>query len=271
MADFRRWFAAVAANGEAVADAPPSIDLAGLLGHYVALRQEVNLQTRSVRAQQEQNAELVANLREAVERLSQPPREAPPTDHHQRALLTTLVELYDALSLATREIGRMREGVLPLLEALAEDDYATEEVPSPTPPEPRGSWLRRMFAPSEAVAPRAEQEFFQRGREALAQEGARFRERVQRARETSDRVRGGLAALITGYAMSLDRVERALRKHGLEPFPTLGEPFDPERMEVLEVVPASDRPAGEVVGEVRRGYLWNGRVFRFAQVRVARG
>jgi molecular chaperone GrpE (heat shock protein) len=40
-------------------------------------------------------------------------------------------------------------------------------------------------------------------------------------------------------------------------------------MEVVEVVPDGGR-AGQVVEEVRRGYLWRGRVFRYAQVKVAR-
>ena len=70
--------------------------------------------------------------------------------------------------------------------------------------------------------------------------------------------------------MSLQRIERALRQHGLEVIPAEGETFDPERMEVVEAVRDSGRPAGEVVAEVRRGYLLNGRVFRFSQVRVAK-
>ncbi len=70
--------------------------------------------------------------------------------------------------------------------------------------------------------------------------------------------------------MSLQRVERALRQHGLEAMPAAGERFDPERMEVVEAVAESGRPSGEVIDEVRRGYLWNGRVFRYAQVRVAK-
>ncbi len=41
-------------------------------------------------------------------------------------------------------------------------------------------------------------------------------------------------------------------------------------MEVVEAVAESGRPAGEVIEEVRRGYLWKGRVFRYAQVRVAK-
>ncbi len=79
-----------------------------------------------------------------------------------------------------------------------------------------------------------------------------------------------LAATAAGYAMTLQRVERSMAQHGLEAIPAGGRPFDPELMEVLEVVFDSGAPSGEVVQEVRRGYLWNGRVFRYAQVRVAK-
>jgi len=50
----------------------------------------------------------------------------------------------------------------------------------------------------------------------------------------------------------------------------VGEHFDPEIMEVVEAVAASGRPAGEVLEEVRRGYIWRESVFRYAQVRVAK-
>ena len=70
--------------------------------------------------------------------------------------------------------------------------------------------------------------------------------------------------------MSVQRLERALQQHGLEPIPCVGAAFDPERMEALEIVSSSGRPSGEVIDEVRRGYAWRGRVFRHAQVRVAK-
>src|SRR5262249_52779787 len=71
--------------------------------------------------------------------------------------------------------------------------------------------------------------------------------------------------------MSLARVDRALEQFNLEPIATVGETFDPELMEVVEVVGDSGKPAGEVLEEVRRGY-WRGEVvFRYAQVKVARG
>ena len=46
--------------------------------------------------------------------------------------------------------------------------------------------------------------------------------------------------------------------------------FDPEQMEVLEVVSGSGRPSGEVIDELRRGYQRRGKLFRYAQVRVAK-
>jgi len=96
------------------------------------------------------------------------------------------------------------------------------------------------------------------------------RDRYERGREGVKRVRQLLGSLVTGYRMGLQRVERALEQQGLEPIFATGTPFDPERMEVLEAVADTGRPPGEVIEEVRRGYLWRGRVFRFAQVRVAR-
>jgi molecular chaperone GrpE len=79
-----------------------------------------------------------------------------------------------------------------------------------------------------------------------------------------------LAAAATGLRMSERRVERLMSEVGLEPIETVGQPFDPDTMEVVEAVAAGDHSPGTVVEELRRGYLWDGRVFRFAQVRVAK-
>jgi molecular chaperone GrpE len=61
-----------------------------------------------------------------------------------------------------------------------------------------------------------------------------------------------------------------LKLHGLEPIPAAGHAFDPEKMEAVEAVADSRVSPGQVFDEVQRGYLWNGRVFRFARVRVAK-
>jgi molecular chaperone GrpE len=79
-----------------------------------------------------------------------------------------------------------------------------------------------------------------------------------------------LSAAVTGLRMSERRVERLMLDVGLEPVECVGRPFDPETMEAVEAVAGGEHEAGTVVEELRRGYLWNGRVFRYAQVRVAK-
>lgn len=261
--DFRRWYDdAVSTNGEAPPAPAPSIDLATLLGHYLGLRQEVNLQTRAVRSQQEQNAEVVRQLGQTVEMLARQQSRADQLERQNqeeklRPLVMSLIELHDALSLAGREIGRVEDNILPALEEMG--DEPDLEVPPAVAPGPASSVWARWFG-SEPVAATDD---FRRERQ------ARIDDAVRR-QETADRAAAALASVVTGYAMGLERVERALVKHGLEPIAAAGEPFDPERMEVLEAVFDSGRPGGEVLDEVRRGYTWNGRLLRCAQVRVAR-
>jgi molecular chaperone GrpE len=259
--DFRSWLAEALApappDGAGAAE-PPPVDLHTLLGSFLALRHEVNLQTRAVRGQQEQNAQTLQQLTEALEALRSVQSQAQQgRDEPLRPLLTTLVELHDALARAGREVQRGEDALGLLLDqAAAALGPAAEETPAP----PRASSLWARWFGGGTPAAGAEQEW--RAREA---------ERARQAQEALGRVRQGLGALVTGYTMSLQRLERALARHGLETIPAVGQPFDPERMEVVEGVPGSGRPAGEVLEEVRRGYLWNGRIFRYAQVRVAKG
>src|SRR5713226_5843358 len=69
LGDFRAWLHEAAARGMSAeppeADAE-SIDLHTLLGQFAALRHEVNLQTKAVRAQQVQNAQTLAALQQAL-------------------------------------------------------------------------------------------------------------------------------------------------------------------------------------------------------------
>jgi len=219
------------------------VDLHTLLGQLLAVRQEVNLQTRAVRAQQEQNAQALQHLTSALDALEQGQAQAEQmqqqaVDQAVRPLLKTLIDLYDALALASREMQRLGEALL----AKGGQQSAEAETPS---------LLSRFFS-------------WKRKHE-------RERESRRQKEEERERLRQLLTSLVTGYTMSLQRIERALQQHGLQAIPAAGERFDPERMEVVEAVADSGRPSGEVVEEVRRGYLWNGRVFRYAQVRVAKG
>src|SRR4051794_24285106 len=74
LADFRSWLlqAAGAAPPPPDAAAAGSVDLHTLLAELTALRHEVHLQTRAARAQQEQNAETLRQLSQALAVLDQP-------------------------------------------------------------------------------------------------------------------------------------------------------------------------------------------------------
>ena len=77
-------------------------------------------------------------------------------------------------------------------------------------------------------------------------------------------------SLVVGYTMSIQRLDRVLEAHGLERIACAGRPFDPETMEVVDVVMDASRSSSEVIEEVSPGYRYGGQPFRCAQVRVAR-
>jgi molecular chaperone GrpE len=171
--------------------------------------------------------------RAAVEQNARLIEQRPTTDETLRPLVKAVIDIADSLALALRQVEKVRTGVEPLLADLA-DSLPLE----------RPGLFTRLFAMPTLSGPHA------------------------KAVEVADKLRSFLAGVADGYAMSLRRVERVLPQLGLEPIPASGRPFDPDTMEVVEVVAAE--PSGVVSEEVRRGYRWNGTVFRFAQVKVAR-
>jgi molecular chaperone GrpE len=247
LTDFRTWLEELVQE-PAQADANASeeaIDLHTLLGQVTALRQELNLQTRAVRAQQEQNSEALRQLSQALavmDRERAPDKMDAVKADAERPLLKALVDVYDALSLAGREARRVQETLA--------SAFGNGAVPE-TGPQLSGlaGWLARG---------------------ALRRYRQEHEQQWQRQREASDRVRELLDAMVAGYAMSLRRLERVLEQQNMESFKTVGQPFDPELMEAVEVVSGQNGGPGVVIDEIRRGYRWRGRVFRYAQVRVAK-
>jgi len=65
------------------------------------------------------------------------------------------------------------------------------------------------------------------------------------------------------------RFQQVLQAHGVVPFESEGDSFDPERHEAFAVVNDSGRGSGTVHEELRKGYFWNDRLFRPAMVVVS--
>jgi molecular chaperone GrpE len=66
-----------------------------------------------------------------------------------------------------------------------------------------------------------------------------------------------------------DQIESTLARQGVERTGQIGEAFDPERHEAVDVRRSSDRPDRTIVEVVRPGYVRDGRVLRPALVAVA--
>jgi molecular chaperone GrpE len=61
-----------------------------------------------------------------------------------------------------------------------------------------------------------------------------------------------------------------LRRHGVEPFDSVGRDFDPEWHEAVTTEPVDGHRDGEVTAELRRGYRIGQRLLRPAIVKVAK-
>jgi molecular chaperone GrpE len=253
LGDFRAWLeqlgarAAFGIEAPPAGDAPEPPDLHALIAQMTALRHEVNLQTKAMRAQQEQNAQALQQLAQAVEHVQESPSSRASSeggdDEAIRPFLKTLLDITDALMLARRELARGRQAIGTALQQAA---VRASRQRSP---------LERWFSP------RVRQQIEWLLRRLLGETAPP--DPAARAEQLLD-------ALITGYNMSIQRAERALQQYGLERIACAGQPFDPERMEVIEVVKDTPHPPGRVVEEVRPGYLRHRRVFRCAQVSVAK-
>lgn len=199
LADFRAWLTAAT-----VAEPVPAgevLDLSAVVGHFTALRHEVNLLTKTTRAAVEQNAETLKSL--------QP---APKPEDRTPALLKAVIDIADSLAGAIKQVERGQAALQEILDECAADD---------APPPPTLGFFRRLFAPRPDA-------------------GASLADVVERRDAALARLAPLVDGLADGYAMSLRRVERVLPQFGLETIACEGLPFDPELMEAVEVVEGPD-------------------------------
>lgn len=67
------------------------------------------------------------------------------------------------------------------------------------------------------------------------------------------------------------QMNEVMRGEGLNPVPTVGEPFNPYVHEAIEAVEDSDKPEGTIVEEVLKGYTLGDEILRPAHVKVSMG
>jgi molecular chaperone GrpE len=169
---------------------------------------------------------------------------------------------------------------------------ADEQVTHPveTPPAETGP----SDPPDPTVELRRERDDYQDRWMRKAAEFDNYRRRIERERrdQTEQAVVGLLQELLlivddfdraltaeagenaTAYRKGVElihtKLHELLRKHGVTPIDVLGADFDPNLHQAVVQEDSPDHRDGEVIGELRRGYMINDRLLRPAMVRVAK-
>jgi len=90
---------------------------------------------------------------------------------------------------------------------------------------------------------------------------------LERAIETG-KTTGNVAALSEGVEIIYRNLCTMLEREGLTRIETVGKPFDPNVHEILARVPSKDHKEGTVIEEVRKGFMFKGKVMRPSIVKI---
>ena len=112
-------------------------------------------------------------------------------------------------------------------------------------------------------------------REQADQTVTRFLEELLTVVDDFDRAltvesQGDSAAYRKGVELIHAKLHDMLRRQGVTPIESLGADFDPNLHQAVIHEPSPDHREGEVIGELRRGYLIGDKLLRPAMVKVAK-
>lgn len=240
-----------------------SVGLYRLAEEFTSLRQEVKLQSRGARGLEEEIAKLLPFLQRSLEAtktwdervsdslqaVTRAVSQNSSTSNDSQTRLTqtlaaALADVDDALDRGRRQLERARAS----LEEPVSSDLTSQ--------------VDALFARQSAWARWQSRAFYEDVRKRIVETSAAAPPQALRD------------ALVDGYALLQQRVQRWLEKAGITRIATVGHPVDLDKMVVVEAVtadPAGETRVGTVVDEIRRGYEWNGRLLRCAEVRAIRG
>jgi molecular chaperone GrpE len=93
---------------------------------------------------------------------------------------------------------------------------------------------------------------------------------LDRAVETGSKPDTDKQALLEGVKMIQNEVLRILEKHGVQPFDSQGEPFNPTFHEAMMQEETEDYAENTITNELQKGYMIHDRLLRPAMVVVAK-
>ena len=250
IARFRKWMEETKAEAAEVDDQPepaadvaeePLVELFPLVEQLTALRHETKLLTKAARGVEERNEATLLSMQAAIEQFrAVEAKEAAAAESAARPLVETLIELDESLVRSREAIDTARQRFL--AEVSRELQALREQLDDLYRAQP---WWRRLLC----------RPWHRAARDLLAE-------------RLLDKQRKIYDSLLEGFDLLLNRLRRALNEHSILRMACVGRQVDPNAMTVLEVVSDPSRPTGHVVEEVRPGYYWKGKVFRFAEVKA---
>jgi len=141
---------------------------------------------------------------------------------------------------------------------------AAEDPPAP---DPDGASVSDSTDPLAALIAERDQ---------LAAEKTELQDRIlrsqaefQNSRKRAEKERLELAEYAKGMELIYQRFYESLKKLGLEPIVSTGQPFDPHIHHAVEMVETEEAADHTVLDEFQRGYNFKGRLLRPAMVKVA--
>ena len=248
---FREWLTQTDAEVQAI-DAQPSSDgddfqdddaavnLLQMVEAFTALRHELKLQTKSSRGLEQSVSTALDGLNQATDQLrSVRAREAVSVERAMKPLVEALVDLDEALvrgvSVLRRAQQQATDNVLMQLQNRLDEQFQQLHF-----------WQRWRARP-----------WHERAKTVLAQTAA-------------DQYARAFDPLLEGYRLIGARLQQTLAAGDVRRIECLGDPVDPARMTVVELIDAPDAEPETVVDVVRPGYEWGDKVIRYAEVRAAR-
>jgi len=106
------------------------------------------------------------------------------------------------------------------------------------------------------------------GKEDLIKDILPFLDSLDRALEHADV--SDAQAFKSGISLIQDQLLCCLKKHGVERIESAGANFDPNFHEALMQIDSEDHPDNQVMSEMEKGYLLNGRLIRPSRVCVCK-
>jgi len=113
------------------------------------------------------------------------------------------------------------------------------------------------------------QDFIKFANEGLIGELLHVIDDLERALVASDKAHDP-KVLHKGVEMILGQLTQLLSKKGLTEIKSVGAQFDPLKHEAVDFIVTKDKPEGQILDELQKGYMLNDRVIRTSKVRVAK-